>query len=69
MGTLEVAFAVVVSLLAAACVILALVFAICWLWAALRRTLRANRQPTPEERFWREHAALSSPRREASSRP
>jgi hypothetical protein len=63
-------FAVVVSLLAAACVILALVFAICWLWAALRRTLRASRPETPEQSFWREHAALSSPpRREASSRP
>jgi hypothetical protein len=40
MGTWETAFAVTVSLLAAVCVILALVFAICWLWAALRRVLR-----------------------------
>jgi hypothetical protein len=62
MTTLEVAFAAAVSLLAAVCVILALVFAICWLWAALRRTLRANRPPTPEQSFWREHAALTSPK-------
>ena len=63
MTTLEVAFAAAVSLLAAICVILALVFAICWLWAALRRTLRANRRPTPEESFWRQHAALTGPER------
>jgi hypothetical protein len=51
MGTLEVAFAAAVSLLAAVCVILALVFAICWLWAALRRTLARSRPPTVEAEY------------------
>jgi uncharacterized membrane-anchored protein len=62
MGAVEVAFAVAVSLLAAACVILALVFAICWLWFALRRVLASNRPPTPEEDFWRAQRALDGPR-------
>jgi hypothetical protein len=59
MSTVEVAFAAMVSLLAAVCVILALVFAICWLWAALRRVLAQLRPPTVEE----EYRTLSGQRR------
>jgi hypothetical protein len=57
MGTWETAFAVTVSLLAAVCVILALVFAICWLWAALRRVLR------PVTSVEREYEAMITERR------
>jgi uncharacterized membrane-anchored protein len=62
MGTLEVAFAVAVSLLAAVCVILALVWAVCWLWFALRRVLASNRPPTIEEDYWARQRALDGPR-------
>jgi hypothetical protein len=60
MGSLDVIFAMVVGVLAAVAVIGALVFVIVWEWTAVRRTLAANRPPTPEERFWRDHAALTS---------
>jgi hypothetical protein len=62
MATVETAFAVVVTLLAAICVILALVWAICWFWFALLRVLAANRPPDPDERFWADQRALTEPK-------
>jgi flagellar biogenesis protein FliO len=60
MGSLEVAFAVVVSLLAAVCVILALVVAAYWLLVQIHRLRAQLRQP---DTYWREHAAVSVPER------
>jgi hypothetical protein len=61
MGTLEVAFAVVVTVLAAVCVILALVVAAYWLAVQVRR-LRAQLHPPPlwrREAWWRERGATA----------
>lgn len=63
MGSLETIFAVVVGVLAALAVIGALTFAVVWEWCAIKRTLAANRPPTPEETFWQQHAALAVPER------
>ena len=62
MGTVETAFAVLVTLLAGIAVILALVWAVCWLWFALRRVLAANRLPSPNEQYWRDLRALTEPK-------
>jgi hypothetical protein len=63
MGAVETAFAYAVGLLAAIAVVGALAFALVWEWCAIRRTLAAHRRPTPEEDFWRQHAALTAPER------
>jgi hypothetical protein len=62
MGAVEVAFAVVVTVLAAVCVILALVVAACWLLVQVHR-LRAQLRPTAPDSFWRDHAAVTIPER------
>jgi hypothetical protein len=56
MGSLEVAFAVVVTVLAAVCVILALVVAVYWLAVQARR-LRA--QLRPPDGWWRDRGATA----------
>jgi hypothetical protein len=65
MGTIETAFAVVVSVLAGLAVIGALVFAVVWEVCAIKRTLAAHRQRArqPERTYWREHAHLTVPER------
>jgi hypothetical protein len=65
MGTLETLFAVVVSLLAGAAVLGALVFAVVWEVCAIRRTLQRHRKPStdPSARYWREHSAVTVPER------
>ena len=60
MGSLEVAFAVVVTLLAAVCVILALVVAAYWLLVQVHRLRAQLRHP---ETYWRDHAAVTVPGR------
>jgi hypothetical protein len=62
MGSLEHAFAVLVTVLAAAAVIGALVYAITWEVAAIRRVIARHRKPDPYEDFWREQRALNEPR-------
>jgi hypothetical protein len=62
-GTVETIFATVVLLLASVACVGALVAAVVWEVVFIRRTLRANRPPTPEETFWRQHAALTAPER------
>jgi hypothetical protein len=62
MGSLEVAFAVVVTVLAAVAVIGALLFAISWEWFAFRRLLERHRKPDPYEEFWRSQRALTEPK-------
>jgi hypothetical protein len=71
MGSLETAFALLVGLLAGLATVGALVFAVVWEWCAIRRTLAAHRRPTPEEDFWRQHAAVTTPERASpvSARP
>lgn len=59
MGTLEVAFAVVVTVLAAVCVILALVVAAYWL-AVQARKLRAQLR-RPAESWWDQRGAKAPP--------
>ena len=61
MGSLEVTFAVVVTLLAAVWVVLALVVAAYWLLAQVHRLRNQLRQPP--ESYWREHSAVSIPER------
>jgi uncharacterized membrane protein len=67
MGSLEVIFATVVSVLAALAVIGALVFAVVWEWCAIKRTLAAHRRqtgpPVASARYWREHSAVIVPER------
>jgi hypothetical protein len=64
MGTVEVVFAVVVTVLAAMAVIGALVFAVVWEVCAIRRTLAAyRRQPEVPRSSWREHSAVRIPER------
>jgi hypothetical protein len=61
MPNLELAFAIVVTVLAAAAVVGALVFAVVWEVAAIRRVIRRHRKPDPEELFWRSQRALNGP--------
>jgi hypothetical protein len=65
MGSLETVFAVVVTVLAAVAVIGALVFAVVWEWAAVRRTLadRRDSRPPSDADFWPEQRALQEPPR------
>jgi hypothetical protein len=63
MGTLETAFATIVLILASAAVVGALVAALVYEVAFIRRVVRANRKPTPEESFWRQHQAVTVPER------
>ena len=67
MGSVEVAFAVVVTVLAALAVIGALVFAVVWEVCAIRRTLADHRDPAArpptDADFWREQRALHEPPR------
>jgi hypothetical protein len=60
MGTVETIWATIVLVLAAVACVGALVVAIAWEVAAFRRIRDRARKPTPEETFWREHAALTS---------
>jgi hypothetical protein len=60
---MDVIFAWVVGVLAALAVIGALSLALVWEWCAIKRTLAANRPPTPEETFWRHHQAVTVPER------
>jgi hypothetical protein len=60
MGSLEVAFAVVVTLLAAVCVVLALVVTAHWLLVQVHRLRIQLRQP---ETYWRDHMAVDAPER------
>jgi hypothetical protein len=65
MGTIETAFAIVVTVLAALAVIGALVFAVVWEICAIRRTLAAHREaagrPLTDEDFWRQQRVLNEP--------
>jgi hypothetical protein len=63
MAALEQVFAAVVLVLAAAACVGALVAALVYEVAFIRRVLRANRKPTPEQTFWQQHAALTAPER------
>jgi hypothetical protein len=67
MGAVETAFAYAVAILAAVAVIGALTAVLVWEWGIIRRTLAANRPPTPEERFWRDHRAVRIPERRADA--
>jgi hypothetical protein len=60
---LDVIFAAVVGVLAGLAVVGALALVLVWEWCAIRRTLAANRPPTPEETFWQQHAAVTVPER------
>jgi flagellar biogenesis protein FliO len=60
MGSLELAFAVVVTLLAAVCVILALVVAAYWLLVQVHRLRGELRQP---DSYWHGRRAVSVPDR------
>jgi hypothetical protein len=57
MGSLEVAFAVVVTVLAAVCVILALVVAAYWLLVQIGRLRAQFHRPDPM--FWRDRGATA----------
>jgi hypothetical protein len=57
MGALELAFAVVVTVLAAVCVILALVVAAYWLAVQAHRLRAQLRRPDPT--FWRDRGATA----------
>ena len=66
MAGLEVIFAAVVAVLAAVAVIGALVYAITWEVAAIRRVLAAHRdragnRPLTDEDFWRQQRTLTEP--------
>ena len=67
MGTVETAFATVVTVLAATAVIGALVFVVVWEVCAIRRTIKRHRQPgpacDPTGRWWRERSALTAQER------
>lgn len=65
MGSLEMAFGVVVTVLAAAAVVGALTYALVWEVCAIRRTLAAHRdksRPPTDEDFWRQQRALTEPK-------
>jgi hypothetical protein len=57
MGAVETAFAVVVTVLAAVCVILGLVVAAYWLAVQVHRLRAQLRQPDPG--FWRDRGATA----------
>jgi hypothetical protein len=64
MGSLETIFGIVVMVLAAAAVVGALVYAITWEVAAIRRVLARHRQATgrlTDDDFWRQQRALTEP--------
>ena len=67
MGGLETAFAVVVTVLAGAACIGALVVVLVAEWYAIRRTIERYRKPgpayDPTGRWWREHSAVTVPER------
>ena len=63
MGTLETIWATVVLILASVACVGALVVAIAWEVAAIRRIRDRARKPTPEESFWRTHQAVTVPER------
>jgi hypothetical protein len=63
MGTVETIWAAIVLILASVACVGALLVAIAWELAAFRRIRDRARRPTPEETFWREHAALTAPER------
>jgi hypothetical protein len=67
MGTVETAFAVVVSVLAGAACIGALAVVLVAEWYAIRRTIERHRKPGPPAdptgRWWRERSALTAPER------
>jgi hypothetical protein len=70
MPNLELAFAIVVTVLAAAAVVGALVFAVVWEVCAIRRVIRRHHQPDPADpsaRYWREHSAVTVPERRPSA--
>jgi transketolase C-terminal domain/subunit len=67
MGTAETAFAMLVGVLAGVAVVGALVFAITWEIAAIRRVLERNRKPSPEETFWSDRRAVRIPERRADA--
>ena len=60
MGSLEVAFAVVVTLLAAVCVILALVAVAYWLLVQVHRLRGQLHQP---DSYWHSRSAVTVPER------
>lgn len=61
MDTLETAFSIIVTVLAALAVVGALVFALVWEVCAIRRTLDDHRRRAmpPARSYWREHAAVT----------
>jgi hypothetical protein len=61
--SLDVIFAIIVSVLAGLAVIGALAFVLVWEWCAIRRTLAAHRRQPPNEAFWRDRVALGIPER------
>jgi hypothetical protein len=63
MDGLDLIFAYVVGILAGLAVVGALGFALVWEWCAIRRTLAKHRQPTAEDLFWRDRAAVRIPER------
>jgi hypothetical protein len=65
MTALETVFAAVVAVLAALAVIGALVFAVVWEVAAIRRILadRRDSRPPTDADFWRSQRALTTPER------
>jgi hypothetical protein len=63
MGSLEVIFAIVVTVLAAAAVIGALVVVLVSEVYAIRRTIERYRNPPPTDAdFWRQQRALTEPK-------
>jgi hypothetical protein len=63
MESLELVFATVVGVLAGLAVIGALLFAVTWEVAAIRRVLERNRKPSPDDLFWSDHRAVRIPER------
>jgi hypothetical protein len=68
MGGLELAFAVVVTVLAGAACIGALAVVLVAEWYAIRRTIEWHRRPgstltDPSGRWWRERSAVTLPER------
>jgi hypothetical protein len=63
MGTVETVWATIVLILASVACVGALLVAIVWEVAAIRRIRDRARKPTPEQTFWQQHAALTAPER------
>jgi hypothetical protein len=59
----SVIFAWIIAVLAGAACIGALAVVLVWEWFAIRRVVERHRRPTPEEDFWRQHAAMAVPPR------